>query len=221
MRNNNLQINNTTLSIKEWNGQRVVSFKDIDLVHKRPDGTARKAFNRNRKHLVENEDYFIIKPKDVDSNIRCKNINIKELSPRGAIHLTNKGYLLLISAFDDELTWIIKRELFSKIETDVFDLIPNISIEKDNSGYIYMAIDPLSKHIKIGKTSCNVANRISSLNCGRTTNIEDYYEFFCTNIHIAEKEIHKRLENMNIKGEWFNISKKEAINIINDTINSL
>ena len=174
MKNNNLQINNTSLSIREWNGQRVVSFKDIDLVHERPDGTARKAFNRNRKHLVKNEDYFIIKPKDVDSNIRCKNINIEELSPRGAIHLTNKGYLLLISAFDDELTWIIKRELFSKIEIDVFDLIPNISIEKDNSGYIYMAIDPLSKHIKIGKTSCNVANRISSLNCGRITNIEDY-----------------------------------------------
>ena len=69
---NNLQINNATLSIKEWNGQRVISFKDIDLVHNRPDGTARKAFNRNKKRLVENEDYFIIKPKDVENQMSTK-----------------------------------------------------------------------------------------------------------------------------------------------------
>lgn len=35
------KINNTDITIKEHNGQRVVTFKDIDAVHGRPDGTAK------------------------------------------------------------------------------------------------------------------------------------------------------------------------------------
>lgn len=50
-------INNHELKAKEFNGQRVVTFKDIDTVHERPDGTARKRFSDNRKHFIEGEDY--------------------------------------------------------------------------------------------------------------------------------------------------------------------
>ncbi len=57
--NNLVEINNTELRIKEYNGQRVITFKDIDKVHNRIDGMARKAFNRSKKHLVQNEDYFV------------------------------------------------------------------------------------------------------------------------------------------------------------------
>ena len=38
--NNLVKIGNSDLSIKEFNGQRVVTFKDVDSVHERPDGTA-------------------------------------------------------------------------------------------------------------------------------------------------------------------------------------
>ena len=44
------------LEVKEWQGQRVITFKDIDRVHQRPDGTARKRFNDNRKHFIANVD---------------------------------------------------------------------------------------------------------------------------------------------------------------------
>lgn len=37
-------INNADIAIKEYQGQRVVTFKDVDTVHGRPDGTARKRF---------------------------------------------------------------------------------------------------------------------------------------------------------------------------------
>lgn len=46
--NNLVEINNTTLGIKEYNGQRIITFKDIDRVHERPDGTARRNFASNR-----------------------------------------------------------------------------------------------------------------------------------------------------------------------------
>lgn len=61
-----IHIENTDASIKEYNGQRVVTFKDIDAVHERPDGTARKAFWRNKNHFIEREDYFVL-----DQSMKC------------------------------------------------------------------------------------------------------------------------------------------------------
>ena len=54
-------IENTEMQIREFNGQRVVTFKDIDLVHQRKAGTARNTFNRNKKRFVLEEDYFVCK----------------------------------------------------------------------------------------------------------------------------------------------------------------
>ncbi len=43
-----ITINQTAVAIKEYDGQRVVTLKDIDSCHGRPDGTARKRFNDNQ-----------------------------------------------------------------------------------------------------------------------------------------------------------------------------
>ena len=40
---NLVHIGNADISIKEYKGKRVVTFKDIDMAHERPDGTARKS----------------------------------------------------------------------------------------------------------------------------------------------------------------------------------
>lgn len=50
-----ITIENTEMQIREYNGERVVTFKDIDTVHQRPAGTARKAFYRNKKRFEENK----------------------------------------------------------------------------------------------------------------------------------------------------------------------
>ena len=43
-----VHIGNADISIKEYKGQRVVTFKDIDAVHERPDGTASRNFRSNK-----------------------------------------------------------------------------------------------------------------------------------------------------------------------------
>lgn len=48
------------LEVKEWQGQRVITFKDVDRVHQRPNGTASRNFKSNRKHFISNIDYFQI-----------------------------------------------------------------------------------------------------------------------------------------------------------------
>ena len=103
-----LTINNNPLSIKEYNGQRVVTFKDIDTLHQRPEGTARRNFNENLKRFVKNEDFY----KVCAYEIRTR--KIMELSPMAREDitlLTESGYLMLVKSFTDDLSWAIQRQL--------------------------------------------------------------------------------------------------------------
>lgn len=101
---NLVEINNTELGIKEYNGQRVITFKDIDRVHNRANGTARNAFNRNKKHFVKNEDYFV---HEMDEAKRFFNTT----APNGLITITESGYLMIAKVFDDDLSWQVQRQL--------------------------------------------------------------------------------------------------------------
>lgn len=107
--NDIVEINGATLQIKMWNGQRVVTFKDIDTVHDRPEGTARKRFNDNKEHLNENEDYFKIKKSDIQMSEK-RTLGI-EVPNRGITVLTESGYLLLVKSFTDDLAWKVQRQL--------------------------------------------------------------------------------------------------------------
>lgn len=60
---NIVNVEGTELDVREYNGQMVVTFDDIDLVHKRPSGTARKAFNRNKKRFINGVDYIVLEKK--------------------------------------------------------------------------------------------------------------------------------------------------------------
>ena len=101
-------INDSNISVKEYNGKRVVTFKDIDLCHGRPDGTARKRFNDNKRFFIEGEDYF----KVCVSEIRTH--KIMEVSPKARDEvtlLTESGYLMLVKSFTDDLAWQVQRQL--------------------------------------------------------------------------------------------------------------
>lgn len=99
-------ISGVELTPKIYNGQRVVTFRDIDAVHQRPDGTAYRNFAANRDRLVEGEDYFVLSAAEV------KSTNFVELaSPRGLTVITESGYLLLVKSFTDDLAWQVQKEL--------------------------------------------------------------------------------------------------------------
>ena len=104
---NTITINEHELTIKVYNNQRVVTFKDIDTAHGRPDGTARKRFNDNRQYFIEGEDYFFVKPADV----QMSGFRTSEINNRGTTLLTESGYLMLVKSFTDNLAWKVQREL--------------------------------------------------------------------------------------------------------------
>lgn len=111
-------INAELPKIKVWKGQRVVTFKDIDAVHQRPSGTAKRNFNKNKKHFIENEDYFKITLdefrtlKNQGDEIRTlKNIHAEEIGKTGLMLFTETGYLMLVKSFRDDLSWSVQRQL--------------------------------------------------------------------------------------------------------------
>ena len=89
---------------KEYNGQPVITLSDIDVVHKRPDGTARRTFNHNRRFFIEGVDYFERNPSEAANEFGI-------IAPNGLKVFTQTGYLMIVKSFTDDLSWAIQREL--------------------------------------------------------------------------------------------------------------
>ena len=105
-----MTVENTEMQIREYNGQRVVTFKDIDRVHQRSNGMAKKAFNRNKKRFIEGTDYFMLKQGE-DSKVHEMDFCNIAIPTRGITVLTETGYLMIVKTFTDDLSWSVQRQL--------------------------------------------------------------------------------------------------------------
>ena len=106
---NIVNVEGTELDVREYNGQMVVTFDDIDLVHKRPHGTARNAFKRNKRHFIDGVDYFVLEKEN--SNVHETYIRNIDIPNRGITVFTESGYLMLVKPFKDDLSWDVQRRL--------------------------------------------------------------------------------------------------------------
>jgi hypothetical protein len=100
-------IQGTELQVKEYQGNRVVTFKDVDRVHQRPDGTARRRFNDNRRRFLEGTDFFKITPSEFRTAIGDMDLR----QQNNVTLLTESGYLMLVKSFTDDLAWKVQRDL--------------------------------------------------------------------------------------------------------------
>lgn len=106
---NEILINNQNVLIKEYEGKRVITFKDIDMVHDRPEGTARRNFNTNKKHFIEGEDFYIL---DQPNEIRTLGITRPQGgTPQSVTLIAESGYLMLAKSLTDDLSWDVQRKL--------------------------------------------------------------------------------------------------------------
>lgn len=139
-------INNNTLQFKEHLDQRVVTFKEIDTVHGRKDGTASRCFRNNRNRFIEGVDYF-----RRNSSEAKKEFGIT--APNGLILMTESGYLMLAKSFTDDLAWTVQRELvnnyFRRAET-----LPKL---EKNKAEVAPKIKVISKPRSVNVDDCIVA----------------------------------------------------------------
>lgn len=106
---NLVKIHDKDLQIKDFHDQRVVTFKDIDRLHERVEGTAKRNFNDNRNHFVENVDYFSIKKSEVGTDF-VLSFGFDKFAANGIL-ITESGYLMLVKSLTDDLAWKVQREL--------------------------------------------------------------------------------------------------------------
>lgn len=120
-----IKINNHDVTAKEYKGQRVVTFKDIDTVHERPEGTARKRFNDNKKHFIEGEDFYKISPSEFRTVFH---LDMDERQKNNITLVTESGYLMLVKSLTDDLAWEVQRKLV-KSYFKAADAFENMSAE--------------------------------------------------------------------------------------------
>lgn len=131
--NDIITINGTELAVKEYNERRVVTFKEIDELHDRPEGTARKRFNDNKQHFIEGKDYFKVKCAEVRPFFGQTPPN--GFNPEADIVLiTESGYLMIVKSLKDDLAWAVQRELVNsyfrirEVRTEFSELSPQLQL---------------------------------------------------------------------------------------------
>lgn len=106
--NNSVTVADKVLDIVEYQGQRVVTFAMVDEVHGRPEGTAKRNFGTNKKHLTEGEDYFEVGKDEIRSNLQD---GVFSKFASNGVLITESGYLMLVKSFTDDLAWKVQKQL--------------------------------------------------------------------------------------------------------------
>lgn len=103
-----VSIRGTDLQKVEYKGEPVVTFAQVDEVHRRPTSTARRTFNDHKHRFIKEVDYFV-----------CNTYEASELlqrpAPRGVNLLTRRGYLKLVKPMNDDRAWEVQ---LARIKSD-------------------------------------------------------------------------------------------------------
>ena len=127
-------INKTDITVKEYQGKRVVTLKEIDSCHGRPDGTARKRFNDNKQHFIDGTDYFKITPSVFRTSFGEDTMDKRQQN--NVTLITESGYLMLVKSFTDDLAWDVQRQLvnsYFRVEQKKADNNLKLQIQQERS----------------------------------------------------------------------------------------
>ena len=89
------------IPVKEIQGKRVVSYKQIAELHQVDVKTIRRNYERNAKRFIPDVDYFQVK----ESISHCDKLSHTKN------YFTESGYLMLVKSLTDDLSWDIQRKL--------------------------------------------------------------------------------------------------------------
>ncbi len=98
-----IEVQGVSLSPIEWQGERVMPLSMVDQLHKRFPGTAKKNFDYQRNRFIEAKHSYTLNSGEAKS--------LGFTAPRGMILLTERGYLLLATTFQDDLSYEIREIL--------------------------------------------------------------------------------------------------------------
>lgn len=123
---NLVNINGQEIVVKEYQGQRVVTFKDIDTVHKRVEGTARKRFNDSKTRLLKDEDFYKISASEFRTRF---DPTLSKQVTEDITLIAESGYLMLVKSLNDDLAWEVQRMLVKSYFRNKSEAQPSVPKE--------------------------------------------------------------------------------------------
>lgn len=88
----------------EYNGQRVVTLRQIDEAHEKAQGQARKQFNAHKHRFVESVDYYVLDSIRM-SEFRTLAPNVFSPDAKHGMLFTERGYGKIVKGWNDDLSW--------------------------------------------------------------------------------------------------------------------
>lgn len=89
-------------------GTPVLTLRQVDELHGRPEGTARKRLAENKARFVEGEDYMKISASVFRSRFPGA---LSDRATSDVTVVTESGYMMLTKSFTDDLAWKVQRTL--------------------------------------------------------------------------------------------------------------
>ncbi|MGQ3824227.1 ORF6N domain-containing protein [Pseudomonas alliivorans] len=154
---NLITINNTSMPIVEYRGQRVVTLAMIDQVHQRPEGTARRNFNENRQRFIEGEDYIQVTGEEIRTQSALVGVFAVRTS-KGTL-VTEQGYLMIVKSMTDDLAWTVQRQLVA----NYFRPSPAPLLPHDLPGALRLAADLAEEKAVLALQNQQQAKKIEAL----------------------------------------------------------
>jgi len=122
----------------------------------------------------------------------------------------------------EELTKKFKEQLYLKEQ--IIQSLSSIITNNDNKpSYIYIGSTELEKslnYFKIGKTTRGIEERIKDYQIGRS-HVNEFFlldSFKCSDCHLVESLIKRRLKEFQVRGEMFHIPYDDLKSVIEETI---
>lgn len=96
-----------------YRGQPVVTFRMIDELHERIEGTAKRAFHEHKEQFVEGEDFFNVPFEEWSVMTAVRNTyGGRDTGQRNPMKfITEPGYLLLVKPLSDPRAWQVQKAL--------------------------------------------------------------------------------------------------------------
>lgn len=175
-----ITIHKTQLPIVEYRGQRVVTLAMIDQVHERPEGTARRNFGEHRGRFTEGRHCFEVSRDEIRSELPLEVFSSR--APRGIL-ITERGYLLLVKTFTDDLAWDVQEQLVDQyFRPSVAPALPNdlptalrlaadlaeqtavLALENQQQAKTIASLESL---FMTGETPTQFCKRLNGVNCSQ------------------------------------------------------
>jgi len=105
--NEMIEVEGVSISRIEYREKPVITFRMVDELHDRPEGTARKAFHRNKDRFEEGYHFFDVSYAEW-SKIPAVSLTDGYKQGNSMKFFTQAGYLMLVKPFNDERAWKVQ-----------------------------------------------------------------------------------------------------------------